>query len=359
MNTAVWCRRHPGHLPGQRPARPASPRLENPVQLGPKDAMGYRRPPVTVSFDDLSQRGLPRMLFVNGSLPEGMTACDINAFAAMIKVAYQEGALRFVRQDELGNDQCVGLGGTGIWQWWVVRAGKPINGERYAAPNQGICRILFGPEKDGERGVHRGPQRAPRAQTGRRQPDYVHDQDPRGVPGVPGARCGRRQPGRRGRGRRHGTDLAVRRFPGRRRAAAAADVPASPNPYRCRACCFAGQGAVLPGPEAAALIGPLLGNPAAVSAVRGYLGANSVVRLIPGMRHQVHPLARAAVLAQLTAEESAHWQQAAAALVEAAAAASPKILLPYARSVLGPANGQPEHSGMAEDTRRLGTTCAA
>ena len=50
---------------------------------------------------------------------------------------------------------------------------------------------------------------------------------------------------------------------------------------------------------------------------------------------QVHPLARAAVRAQLTAEESAHWQQAAVALVETAAAANPQILLPYARSVPG------------------------
>lgn len=40
--------------------RPAGqPVAESPVQLGPMDAMRYRRPPVTVSFDDLSARGLP------------------------------------------------------------------------------------------------------------------------------------------------------------------------------------------------------------------------------------------------------------------------------------------------------------
>jgi hypothetical protein len=59
------------------------------VQLGPVDAMRYRRPPVTVPFDDLSQRGLPRLLFVNHHLPEGVTVCDVDVFAAMIEEAYQ------------------------------------------------------------------------------------------------------------------------------------------------------------------------------------------------------------------------------------------------------------------------------
>jgi hypothetical protein len=71
----------------------------------------------------------------------------------------------------------------------------------------------------------------------------------------------------------------------------------------------------------------------------------SFVRHARGLRVQVHPLARAAVRAQLTAEESSHWQQAATALVEAAAAADPQILLPYARSVLGLANDGPRTRG--------------
>jgi hypothetical protein len=91
----------------------------------------------------------------------------------MIKEAYHEGSLRFVRPDELGNDQCVGLGGTGIWQ----RGPGPV-------PLQGLL--------------------------------------------------------------------------------------------------FAGRDAALPGPEAAALIGPVLGNPAAVSDVQGYLDVNSVVSLAGG-----------------------------------------------------------------------------
>jgi hypothetical protein len=70
----------------------------------------------------------------------------------MIEEAYQAaGPLHFVHRDEHGNDQCVGLGSTGIWEWWVARAGKPINGERYAATQQGISRILFAPERDGKR----------------------------------------------------------------------------------------------------------------------------------------------------------------------------------------------------------------
>jgi hypothetical protein len=90
------------------------PPAGSPVQFGPMDVMGYRRPPVTVSFDDLSRRGLPRVLFVNAHLPEGITVCDVNVFAAMIKEAQAASCQRYVRPDEIGNDQCADLGGTGI-----------------------------------------------------------------------------------------------------------------------------------------------------------------------------------------------------------------------------------------------------
>jgi hypothetical protein len=125
-------------LRGCRPAQPPErPRVS--------------RPPVTASFDDLRRRGLPEVLFVHSFLPEGVIICDINVFAAMIKEAQAAGSRRYVRPDEYGNDQCAGLGGTGIWEWLVVRAGKPVNGDRYASLHQGICRILFTPEKDGQR----------------------------------------------------------------------------------------------------------------------------------------------------------------------------------------------------------------
>jgi hypothetical protein len=325
--------------------RPAGePRAENAVQLGPKDAMGYRRPPVTVSFDDLSQRGLPRILFVNDSLPEGIIACDIGVFAAMIKEAYQDGALRFVRPDELGNGQCVGLGGTGIWQWSVVRAGKPIDGERYAAPHQSICRILLTPEKDGKRVCtvdlngypgHEPEDDSPITFTIRTRP-------------VPLAALERSVGVDSQADLDEAVDMALSRLADRSPAAFGllrllACLP--PEPVPLQNLLFAGRGAVLPGPEAATLIGPLLGNAFAVSEARIALSANSVISLARGLQYQVHPLARAAVRAQLTAEESAHWQQAGIALVEAAAAADPQILRPYARSVLGTPLDSPRTRG--------------
>ena len=317
---------------GTRPA--GKPRAENTVQLGPMDVMGYRRPPVTVSFDDLSQRGAPRMLFVNTHLPEGVIACDIGVFSAMIKEAHQAGSLRFVRPDEHGNDQCVGLGGTGIWDWRVVRAGKPVDGKRYAAPHQGICRILLAPEKDGKRVCtvdlngypgHEPEDDSPITFTIWTRPlslvvlerDAAAGNDPADVA--------------------EGVDMTLSWL--------AESIPAAagllrllavlpPEPVPLQGLLLAGQDAVLPSP-AAAIIGPLLGNPASASEAMNALHPMSFVRHAQGLRVQMHPLARAAVSAQLTPEESARWQQAAVALVEAAAAADPKILQPYARSVPG------------------------
>jgi hypothetical protein len=298
--------------------------------------MGYRRPPVTVSFDDLSQRGLPRLLFVNGSLPEGVIACDVSVFAAMLKQAYQDGTLRFVRPDEHGHDQCVGLGGTGIWEWAVVRAGKPIDGERYAAPRQGICRILFAPEQDGKRACtvdldgypgHEPEDDRPITFTIRTRAVSLVSLERGAAAGDDPADVA------------EGVDMALSWLADVSPAAAGllrllAVLP--PEPVPLQALLLAGQGAVLPGPEAAALVGPLLGDPAAVGGAMTLLDVNAVVSRVPGLRHQVHPLARAAIHAQLTADESAYWQQAAVALVEAAAAADPQILRPYARAVLDP-----------------------
>jgi hypothetical protein len=316
--------------------RPAGrPRTGSPVQFGPKDAMGYRRPPVTVSFDDLSRRGVPRLLFVNAQLPEGIIACDIGVFTAMIKEAYHEGALRFVRPDELGNDQCVGLGGTGIWQWGVVRAGKPIDGKRYAAPHQGICRILLAPEKDGKRVCtvdlngypgHEPEDDSPVTFTIRTRTVSLEVLERDAAAGDEPADVA------------EGIDMTLSWL--------AESIPAAagllrllavlpPEPVPLQGLLLAGQAAVLPGPEAAAVIGPLLGNPAAAGEAMNALHPMSFVRHAQGLRVQMHPLARTAVRAQLTPEESAHWQQAAVALIEAAAAANPKILLPYARSVPG------------------------
>lgn len=122
------------------------------VQFGPRGRPRVPPTPVTASFEDLRRRGLPEVLFVHSFLPEGVPVCDVNVFAAMIEEAYQAaGPLHCVHRDEHGNEWCVGLGGTGIWEWQVARAGKPVNGERYASPQQGTGRILFAPEKDGKR----------------------------------------------------------------------------------------------------------------------------------------------------------------------------------------------------------------
>jgi hypothetical protein len=323
------------------------PSASNPVLVDPIGGLKYRRPPVTVSFDDLSQRGLPRMLFVNGHLPEGVTVCDINVFAAMIKEAQAVGSLRYVRPDELGNDQCVGLGGTGIWEWLVVRAGKPINGERYASPQQGICRILFAPEKDGKR---------------------VCTVDLNGYPGhepeddspitftirtrlVSMVLLERGEAARNPADVAEAVDMALSWLANTTPAAAGllrllAFLPDVPVPLT-NLLYTEQPTARLPGPEAAALIGPLLNNPAAASEVMNALHPNSLVRRAGALQVQVHPLVRAAIRAQLTAEESAHWQQAAAALVEAALPADTQApaswpafarLLPQAQATLNPAS---------------------
>jgi hypothetical protein len=79
----------------------------------------------------------------------------------------------------------------------------------------------------------------------------------------------------------------------------------------------------LPGPQAAALIGPLLNNPQAAGEARSALQPLSLIRHAGRGAVQVHPLARAAIRAQLTAQEPAHWEQAGAALVEGALPAEP------------------------------------
>jgi hypothetical protein len=88
------------------------------VQFGPRDDLGYRRPPVTASFQDLPRRALPEVLFVHSFLPEGVTVCDVNGFAAMIEEAYHTPNTLHMHPDldGNGNEQCTGIGGTGSWE---------------------------------------------------------------------------------------------------------------------------------------------------------------------------------------------------------------------------------------------------
>jgi hypothetical protein len=293
------------------------------VQFGLREDLGYRRPPVTASFDDLRRRSLPEVLFVYRFLPEGVAVCDAGVFAAMIKEAHAADDLRFARPDERGNDQCVGLGGTGIWEWWVARPSKPVNGERYASPYQPICRILLAPEKDGKRACtvdlggyagHEPEDDSPITFTIRTRPVSLTSLERGDAAGKPADVA-------------EAVDMALSWLADRSPAAAGllrllALLPDEPVSLLHLPC--AKRRATLPAPEAAALIGPLLGNPATVSEARGMLSIHSLITRADGLRHQVHPLARAAIRAQLTAEESAHWRQAAEALIEAAAPADPQ-----------------------------------
>lgn len=117
------------------------------------DAMRYRRPPVTASFEDLRRRRLPQVLFVHPFLPEGVTVCDISGFAEMIEEAYRTPfTLHMAMElDEDGNERCMGIGNNGMWEWMVTRPTKLRNGERYTSVLQGISQILIAPEIDGQR----------------------------------------------------------------------------------------------------------------------------------------------------------------------------------------------------------------
>ena len=331
----------------------------NPVLVDPIGGVKYRRPPATVSFDDLSKRGLPRVIFFSGYLPEGITACDISAFSAMIEEAYHTpGALHMHPDlDEHGNEQCTGIGSAGTWEWGVIRPSEPSNGDRYASARQSIYRLLLAPERDGTRACT-----AVLGYSGHQPEDNS-----------PVTFTISTSPGR--------ASLARGEAAGARADAAAAislvgQAPAAAGLLRLLAflapeplplgLLLAGEPAAsLPGPEAAAVIGPLLGNRTAVGDAVTALRRSSLLspadggspppqrrrgrrpfsELSPpdGVREVMPPPVRAATRAQLTAEESAHWQQAAAAVVEAAVPADPQApaswpacaaLLPHARAAL-------------------------
>jgi hypothetical protein len=99
----------------------------------------------------------------------------------------------------------------------------------------------------------------------------------------------------------------------------------------------------LPGPETAAIVGPLLGNPVAVGDAIAALRCYSLIAPAGDGLVLMHRLVQAVIRARLTVEAAAQWEQAAAALVEAAVPADPQApaawpacaaLLPHARAVL-------------------------
>ena len=102
------------------------------------------------------------------------------------------------------------------------------------------------------------------------------------------------------------------------------------------------------GPEVAAAVGPLLGDPVAAGDAVAALRRYSLVTPAGDGLVLVHRLVQAVTRAQLTAEAAGQWQQAAAALVEAAIPADADlpaawpacaVLLPHARAVLDLTSG--------------------
>ena len=103
------------------------------------------------------------------------------------------------------------------------------------------------------------------------------------------------------------------------------------------------QAAGLLGPEVAAAVGPLLGDPVAAGDAITALRRYSLVSPAGDGLVLVHRLVQAITRAQLPAEAAGQWEQAAAALVEAAVPADAElpaawpacaVLLPHARAVL-------------------------
>ena len=118
------------------------------------------------------------------------------------------------------------------------------------------------------------------------------------------------------------------------------------------------QAAGLLGPEVAAEVGPVLGDPVAAGDAMTALRRYSLVTPAGDGVVLVHRMVQAITRAQLSAEEAGLWGQAAAALVELAVPADPElpaswpvgaVLLPHARAVLDLTSG-----GMWQIARYLG-----
>ncbi len=309
------------------------------VPFGPMNGMGYRRPPATVAFADLRGRGLPEVVLTHLSLPEGAIACDLEAFAAMIEDAYRTPGVLHVHPDldADGNQQCIGIGAERTWRWEMARRPEPApDGEYYGGLHHWVARLLLAPERDGAR---QGTI----------------------VPSGGGAR-GSADPGPvtftiRGRPEAGDVGAALSRLDADAPAAAAllralAFLGAEPLPFSLLLAvpkatdARVGKGAAaeapaVPLPEAAAALAVLLGDPIASGDAIQRLRRRGLVAWAGGDREVVPPPVRAAVRASLAT--SSDWQQAAAALVDAAMPADPRdptawpayaALLPHARAVL-------------------------
>ena len=118
------------------------------------------------------------------------------------------------------------------------------------------------------------------------------------------------------------------------------------------------QAASRPGPEVASVIGPVLGDPVAAGDAITALRRYSLVGPARDGLVLVHRLVQAITRAQLSAEAAGQWEQAAAALVDAAVPADARlaaewptfaVLLPHAWAVLDLTSG-----GMSRIAQYLG-----
>jgi hypothetical protein len=309
------------------------------VPFGPMNGMGYRRPPATVAFADLRRRGLPEVVLTHLSLPEGAIACDLEAFAAMTEDAYRTPGTLHVHPDldADGNEQCIGIGAERSWRWEMARRPEPApDGEYYGGLHHWVARLLLAPERDGTRqctvvpsggGAREPAAPGPVTFTIRTRPEVGDVGD------------------------------VLSLLDGDAPAAAAllralAFLGPEPVPFSLLlAAPKATEARVMKGaatetpavhlPEAAAALASLLGDPIASGDAIIRLRSRGLVAWAGGDREVVPPPARAAVRASLV--ESSDWQQAAAALVDAAIPADPRdpkawpafaALLPHARAAL-------------------------
>ena len=121
---------------------------------GPVDALGYRRPPASVAYDDLRRQGLPPVLFAHTYLPEGVTICDVRGFAALIEQAHHDRALLTLPDGEDGAVLCRGFPNNGLAEWRIVTPNPPAYTWplRIAAERDGhhLCTFLPVSPADGE-----------------------------------------------------------------------------------------------------------------------------------------------------------------------------------------------------------------
>ncbi len=122
----------------------------------------------------------------------------------------------------------------------------------------------------------------------------------------------------------------------------------APNPVPLGLLLGGGQTANPDGAEAAAAVGPLLGDPVAAGDAITALRRYSLITPAGDGLVLVHRLVQALTRAQVPAAATAQWQQAAAALIEAAVPADPRLpaawpacaaLPPHARAVLDLTSG--------------------